>query len=75
MSAGAQAAAAVVPVAVFLAGPVGIARRLLVAKDAKDGGGSFEVVVWRQDDVPLDDTALLRVAEKVLPTVPGWSVG
>ncbi|MFJ9870364.1 DUF6215 domain-containing protein [Streptomyces sp. NPDC101165] len=54
-------------------GPGGIARHLLVARDAKDGGGSFEVAVWRQDDVPPDDTALLRVAERVLPTVPGWT--
>ena len=53
----------------------GIARHLLVARDAKDGGGSFEVVIWRQDDTPPDDTALLRVAERVLPTVPGWTGG
>lgn len=56
-------------------GPGGIARRLLVARDVKDGGGSFEVVIWRQDDVPPDDTALLRVAEQVLPTIPGWTAG
>lgn len=56
-------------------GPGGIARHLLVARDAKDGGGSFEVAIWRQDDVPPDDTALLRVAERVLPTVPGWTGG
>ncbi|MFF7974215.1 DUF6215 domain-containing protein [Streptomyces sp. NPDC007905] len=54
-------------------GTGGIARHLLVARDAKDGGGSFEVALWRQDDVPPDDTALLRVAERVLPTVPGWT--
>ncbi|MFF5018944.1 DUF6215 domain-containing protein [Streptomyces sp. NPDC001165] len=54
-------------------GPGGIARHLLVARDAKDGGGSFEIAIWRQDDVPPDDTALLRVAERVLPTVPGWT--
>ncbi|GHI01962.1 hypothetical protein AQI88_17465 [Streptomyces cellostaticus] len=54
-------------------GTGGIARHLLVARDAKDGGGSFEVALWRQDDVPPDDTALLRVAERVLPTVPGWA--
>lgn len=56
-------------------GPGGIARSLLVAKDTKDGGGFFEMSIWRQDDVVPDDTALLRVAETVLPTVPGWTVG
>ncbi|MEV7279021.1 DUF6215 domain-containing protein [Streptomyces sp. NPDC093111] len=54
-------------------GTGGIARHLLVAKDAKDGGGSFEIVVWRQDEAVPDDAALLRVAERVLPTVPGWT--
>ncbi|MEU7415316.1 DUF6215 domain-containing protein [Streptomyces antibioticus] len=54
-------------------GPGGIARSLLVAQDAKDGGGSYEIAIWRQDDVLPDDAALLRVAEKVLPTLPGWS--
>ncbi|WP_406374766.1 DUF6215 domain-containing protein [Streptomyces sp. NBC_00647] len=57
------------------AGPGGTARRLVVAKDAKDGGGAFEVVIWRQDDVTPDDAALLRVAEAVLPTLPGWTNG
>ncbi|SOD91165.1 DUF6215 domain-containing protein [Streptomyces sp. Ag109_G2-15] len=56
-------------------GPGGIARHLLVARDPKDGGGSLEIAVWRQDDVPPDDTALFRVAERVLPTVPGWTGG
>ncbi|MGW7384714.1 DUF6215 domain-containing protein [Streptomyces sp. NPDC054794] len=54
-------------------GPGGIARSLLVAPDAKDGGGSFEMAIWRQDSVIPDDAALLRVAEKVLPTLPGWT--
>ncbi|MFK0286484.1 DUF6215 domain-containing protein [Streptomyces sp. NPDC090499] len=55
-------------------GPGGIARCLLVSKHGKDDGqGTFEVALWRQDDVPPDDTALVRVAEQVLPTVPGWS--
>ena len=56
-------------------GPGGIARTLVVARDVKDGGGSFEVAIWRQDLATPDDTALLRVAEKVLPTVPGWTAG
>ncbi|WP_330333014.1 DUF6215 domain-containing protein [Streptomyces sp. NBC_00536] len=50
-----------------------MARSLLIAKDAKDSGGSFELVVWRQDGLLPDDAALIRVAEQVLPTVPGWS--
>jgi hypothetical protein len=56
-------------------GPGGISRNLLVAKDPKDGGGSYEIAIWRQDDLPPDSTALLRVAEKVLATVPGWPTG
>ncbi|MFJ3302144.1 DUF6215 domain-containing protein [Streptomyces sp. NPDC086549] len=54
-------------------GPGGIARTLQVAPDPKDGGGSFEIAIWRQDSVVPDDAALLRVAEKVLPTLPGWT--
>nr|WSY51228.1 DUF6215 domain-containing protein [Streptomyces sp. NBC_00886] len=56
-------------------GPGGIARSLLVSTSAKDGGDSFEISIWRQDDVPPDDEALFRVAEQVLPTVPGWTAG
>jgi hypothetical protein len=56
-------------------GPGGIARCLMVARNPKDGGGTFEVTIWRQDDVPPDDAALFRVAERVLPTVPGWTTG
>ena len=56
-------------------GPGGIARSLLVAKDTKDGGGYYEVSIWRQDDIVPDDFALTRVAETVLPTIPGWTVG
>lgn len=56
-------------------GTGGIARCLLVAKNAKGGGGSFEVDIWRQDEVPPDDAALFRVAEQVLPTTPGWITG
>ncbi|MGX9884733.1 DUF6215 domain-containing protein [Streptomyces sp. NPDC002276] len=56
-------------------GPGGIARSLLVSTSAKDGGDSFEISIWRQDDVPPDDEALFRIAEAVLPTVPGWTAG
>ncbi|MDX3693803.1 DUF6215 domain-containing protein [Streptomyces europaeiscabiei] len=53
-------------------GPGGVARRLLVATDPKDSGSTFELVIWRQDSQRPDDAALFRVAEKVLPTIPGW---
>ncbi|WP_443078143.1 DUF6215 domain-containing protein [Streptomyces sp. SP17KL33] len=53
-------------------GPGGVARRLLVATDPKDSGGTFELVIYRQDSQIPDDAALFRVAEKVLPTLPGW---
>jgi hypothetical protein len=42
-----------------------------VARDANDSGGSFELALWRTDGGVPDDAVLLRVAEKVLPTVPG----
>ncbi|MFE4961013.1 DUF6215 domain-containing protein [Streptomyces sp. NPDC056653] len=54
-------------------GPGVPARALTVALDAKDSDGSFEVVLWRADGGVPDDAVLLRVAEKVLPTVPGWA--
>ncbi|WP_405579551.1 DUF6215 domain-containing protein [Streptomyces sp. NBC_01092] len=50
-------------------------RSLMVAQDAKDGGGSFDVTLWRSDGMVPDDAVLLRVAEKILPTVPGWAAG
>ncbi|POX54288.1 hypothetical protein C3489_14220 [Streptomyces sp. Ru71] len=53
--------------------PGGIARTLVIAPDAKDSGGSYEVALWRQDGGLPDDAALLRVAEQVLPAVPGWN--
>ncbi|MFD5395989.1 DUF6215 domain-containing protein [Streptomyces sp. NPDC127097] len=56
-------------------GPGVPARTLTVAQDAKDSGGSFEVSLWRADGAVPDDAVLLRVAEKVLPTVPGWAAG
>lgn len=54
-------------------GPGVPARTVTVARDAKDSGGSFEVTLWREDGAVPDDAVLLRVAEKVLPTVPGWA--
>ncbi|WP_393053666.1 hypothetical protein [Streptomyces sp. LN549] len=46
-----------------------------MARDAKDSGGSFEPVLWREDGRVPDDAAVLRVAETILPTVPGWAAG
>jgi hypothetical protein len=56
-------------------GPGVPARALTVAQDTKDHGGSLDVTLWRADGVVPDDAVLLRVAEKVLPTVPGWKAG
>ncbi|WP_405629683.1 hypothetical protein [Streptomyces sp. NBC_00016] len=39
----------------------------------KDGGGSYELAIWRQDNVRPDDAALLSIAQKVLPAIPGWA--
>ncbi|MGW0580627.1 hypothetical protein ACWD25_32830, partial [Streptomyces sp. NPDC002920] len=50
----------------------GIARRLVVARDAKDGGGSYDISIWRQDFARPDDAVLLRLAARILPTLPGW---
>ena len=54
-------------------GPGVPARALTVARDAKDSGGSFDVTLWRADGAVPDDAVLLRVAEKVLLTLPGWA--
>ncbi|BDH11323.1 DUF6215 domain-containing protein [Streptomyces hygroscopicus] len=56
-------------------GPGVPARTVTVARDVKDSGGSFEVSLWRTDGAVPDDAVLLRVAEKVLPTVPWWGAG
>lgn len=50
-------------------------RSVMVAQDVKDGGGSYDVTLWRADGMVPDGAVLLRVAEKVLPTAPGWAAG
>jgi hypothetical protein len=55
------------------AGQGGIARHLLVSTGPRDKGVAFHIAIWRQDDVVPDDDALFRVAERVLPAIPGWS--
>ncbi|WP_189959721.1 DUF6215 domain-containing protein [Streptomyces violascens] len=54
-------------------GPGVPARVVSVARNAKDSGGSFEVTLWRSDGRVPDDAVLLRIAEQVLPMVPGWT--
>ncbi|MGP4008229.1 DUF6215 domain-containing protein [Streptomyces sp. 4N124] len=51
------------------------ARALTVAQDAKDSGGSFDLAMWRSVGGVPSDEELLAVAEKVLPTIPGWKAG
>ncbi|OMI85889.1 hypothetical protein BSZ07_31010 [Streptomyces sp. M1013] len=54
-------------------GPVGqgpLARSLSVALDAKDQGGYYDITVWSDSGALPDDSALLDIAEKVLPTIP-----
>ncbi|MCX5408389.1 DUF6215 domain-containing protein [Streptomyces sp. NBC_00335] len=48
-------------------------RTLVVARGPEDGGGSYELTLWRSDGAVPDDAVVLRVAETVLPTVPGWA--
>jgi hypothetical protein len=47
-----------------------LARTLSVALDAKDQGGYYDLTVWSASGALPDDSALLDVAEKVLPTLP-----
>lgn len=51
------------------------AHALAVAKSPDGTGGSFELSVWRKDSQPIDDAALYRLAEAVLPGLPGWAAG
>ncbi|MEV1082919.1 DUF6215 domain-containing protein [Streptomyces sp. NPDC050211] len=48
------------------------ARTLTVAQAPKDSGGSFDLTMWRANGGVPNDETLLDVAEKVLPTIPGW---
>ncbi|MGW7568881.1 DUF6215 domain-containing protein [Streptomyces tendae] len=45
------------------------ARTLSVALDAKDRGGYCDITVWSTSGALPDDSALLDIAEKVLPTI------
>ncbi|MGW3172975.1 DUF6215 domain-containing protein [Streptomyces sp. NPDC001153] len=47
-----------------------LARTLTVALDGKDRGGYYDLTVWSQSGALPDDSALIDIAEKVLPTIP-----
>lgn len=54
-------------------GPVGegpLARTLSVALDRKDRGGYCDITVWSTSGALPNDSALLNIAEKVLPRIP-----
>ncbi|MFE4360414.1 DUF6215 domain-containing protein [Kitasatospora sp. NPDC056800] len=49
------------------------AQTLMVAQDPTDYlGPIFELAVIRQDGTGIDHETLTRLAETVLPTIPGW---
>ena len=41
-----------------------------MALDGKDRGGYYDLTVWSQSGALPDDSALIDIAEKVLPTIP-----
>lgn len=47
-----------------------LARTLSLALDRDDRGGYYEITVWSTSGALPDDSALLDIAEKVLPTIP-----
>ncbi|MFJ8026112.1 DUF6215 domain-containing protein [Streptomyces sp. NPDC096311] len=46
-----------------------LARTLSVALDRNDRGGYYEITVWSTSGALPDDSVLLGIAEKVLPTI------
>ncbi|MEV5333383.1 DUF6215 domain-containing protein [Streptomyces werraensis] len=48
-----------------------LARTLTVAFDAKDRGGSYDLTVWSESGLLPDDSALVGIAETVLPRITG----
>ncbi|MFJ9718166.1 DUF6215 domain-containing protein [Streptomyces sp. NPDC101213] len=50
-----------------------LARTLSVALDPEDRGGSYDLTVWSESGALPTDQALLDIAEKVLPAIPGRS--
>lgn len=58
-------------------GPVGqgpLARTLSVALDGKDRGGYCDITVWSKSGALPEDSALLDIAETILPTIPERTV-
>ncbi|MFG2694409.1 hypothetical protein [Kitasatospora sp. NPDC048407] len=53
-------------------GPGGRTETLLVARNADGSGGRIELAVWRNDGGPVNREMLLRLAEKMPPTLDGW---
>ncbi|WP_399891576.1 DUF6215 domain-containing protein [Streptomyces sp. BBFR51] len=51
-----------------------LARTLSVALDGKDRGGYYDITVWSTSGALPDDSVLLDIAEKVLPTIPERTV-
>ncbi|MGW4566855.1 DUF6215 domain-containing protein [Streptomyces sp. NPDC004561] len=51
-----------------------LARTLSAALDRKDRGGYYDITVWSTSGALPDDSVLLGIAEKVLPTVPERTV-
>lgn len=47
-----------------------LARTLSVALDRKDRGGSCDITVWSKSGALPSDSALVGIAEKVLPRIP-----
>ncbi|EST21482.1 DUF6215 domain-containing protein [Streptomyces roseochromogenus] len=47
-----------------------LARTLSVALGTDDRGGYYEFTVWSRSGALPDDSALISIAEKVLPTIP-----
>ncbi|MFF7635868.1 hypothetical protein ACFZB9_22385 [Kitasatospora sp. NPDC008050] len=55
--------------------PGGVAHSLVIGKHPDGHGGSYELAIWRQDAGTVNDASLYRIAEAVLPTLPGWVAG
>ena len=53
----------------------GVEHNLVIGKQPDGRGGSYELAIWRQDTGTPDDASLYRIAEAVLPTLPGWVAG